>query len=49
MFCIYLFSDEFGVPKYVGKAKCFKTRIKQHINRDRFIYKSYFYNWLNKI
>jgi group I intron endonuclease len=48
MFCIYLFSDEFGVPKYVGKAKCFKTRIKQHLNRDRFIYKSHFYNWLNQ-
>jgi group I intron endonuclease len=48
MFCIYLFSDEFGLPKYVGKTKCFKTRIKQHLNKDRFIHKSYFYNWLNK-
>jgi group I intron endonuclease len=48
MFCIYLFSDEFGVPKYVGKSKCFKTRVKQHVNRDRFRYKSHFYNWLNK-
>jgi group I intron endonuclease len=48
MFCIYVFSDEWGIPKYIGKAKCFKTRIKQHLNRDRFIYKSWFYNWLNK-
>jgi group I intron endonuclease len=48
MYCIYVFSDEFGIPKYVGKTKCFNTRIKQHLNKDRFIYKSYFYNWLNK-
>lgn len=48
MYCIYVFSDENGIPKYVGKTKCFKTRIKQHLNKDRFIYKSYFYNWLNK-
>ena len=48
MYCIYVFSDEFGIPKYVGKTKCFNARIKQHLNKDRFIYKSYFYNWLNK-
>lgn len=48
MYCIYVFSDEFAIPKYVGKTKCFNTRIKQHLNKDRFIYKSYFYNWLNK-
>jgi group I intron endonuclease len=48
MYCIYVFSDENCLPKYVGKTKCFKTRIKQHLNKDRFIYKSYFYNWLNK-
>lgn len=48
MFCIYVFSDEDFIPKYIGKAKCFNTRIKQHLNRDRFRYKSWFYNWLNK-
>lgn len=48
MFCIYVFSDEWGIPKYVGKAKCLDTRVKQHLNRDRFRYKSWFYNWLNK-
>jgi group I intron endonuclease len=47
MFCIYLFSDQNGLPIYVGKAKCFKNRISQHY-RDRFKYKSWFYNWLNK-
>lgn len=46
--CIYVFSDEFGVPKYVGKAKNLNVRLKQHLNRDRFRYTSYFYNWLNK-
>lgn len=48
MYCIYLFSDEYGLPKYVGKSKNFNQRIKQHLNKDRFIYKSWFYNWLNK-
>jgi group I intron endonuclease len=47
MFCIYLFSDENGLPVYVGKAKCLKKRIKQHY-RDRHKYNSWFYNWLNK-
>lgn len=48
-FCIYVFSDEGGVPKYVGKAKNFSTRINQHLNRDRFKYNhTYFYRWLNK-
>lgn len=48
IFCIYVFSDECGMPKYVGKTKCFDTRIKQHLNVDRFRYRSWFYNWLNK-
>lgn len=48
MFCIYVFSDECGIPKYVGKAKCLDARVKQHLNRDRFRYKTWFYNWLNK-
>lgn len=48
IFCIYVFSDEWGVPRYVGKSKNFNVRIKQHLNRDRFRYKSHFYNWLNK-
>lgn len=46
-FCIYVFSDEGGVPKYVGKTKHLHTRIKQHL-KDRHKRKSYFYNWLNK-
>jgi excinuclease UvrABC nuclease subunit len=29
MFCIYVFSDENSIPKYVGKAKCFNTRVKK--------------------
>ena len=48
MYCIYVFSDEFGIPKYVGKTKHFETRIKQHLYKDRFMYNSYFYRWLNK-
>ena len=47
MFCIYVFSDEYGVPKYVGKTKNLNLRIKQHI-KDRLKRKSHFYNWLNK-
>jgi group I intron endonuclease len=47
MFCIYLFSNEDGLPIYVGKTKYFESRIKQHY-RDRFRYKTWFYNWLNK-
>lgn len=27
---IYVYSDENTMPKYVGKAKCLKTRCKQH-------------------
>ncbi len=45
---IYLFSDEEGFPIYVGKSKNFKSRVYQHLQRDRFRYNSYFYNWLNK-
>lgn len=48
MFCIYVFSDEFGVPKYIGKAKNLSVRIKQHLTRDRFRYDTWFYRWLNK-
>jgi len=48
-FCIYVFSDQWGVPKYVGKAKDFAKRMDEHLNRDRFRYSStWFYRWLNK-
>lgn len=47
IFCIYVFSDEWGIPKYVGKTINLKTRIKQHL-KYRLRIKCYFYNWLNK-
>jgi excinuclease UvrABC nuclease subunit len=31
MFCIYIFSDFEGLPIYVGKAKNFDSRVKQHL------------------
>lgn len=48
MVVIYLFLDEDGLPKYVGKSNNFKSRLKQHLNKDRFKYNTYFYRWLNK-
>lgn len=48
MTTIYVFSDHTTYPKYVGKAKNFKKRIKQHENEDRFRYDTWFYRWLNK-
>lgn len=48
MITIYVFSDENCFPKYIGKTKELDRRIKQHLNCDRFKYKSWFYNWLNK-
>ena len=46
---IYVFADKNGFPRYVGKTKIsVKHRHKQHL-RDRFRYKSYFYNWLNGV
>ena len=48
MFCIYVFSDEDWLPIYVGKAKNLDLRVKQHLNRDRFRYDTWFYRWLNK-
>lgn len=48
MFCIYVFSDKDTMPVYVGKTKNLDLRIKQHLNRDRFRYKTWFYSWLNK-
>jgi group I intron endonuclease len=48
MFCIYVFSDEWGVPKYVGKTKRFEGRMKDHLYKDRFKYDTWFYRWLNK-
>ena len=48
MFCIYVFSDKNFLPVYVGKAKNFDRRIKQHLGRDRFRYDTWFYRWLNK-
>lgn len=48
MFCIYVFSDKDCFPIYVGKTKNLDVRIKQHLNRDRFRYNTWFYRWLNK-
>lgn len=48
-FCIYVFSDQHGLPRYVGKAKNFDKRMKDHLYRDRFKYPhTWFYRWLNK-
>lgn len=49
MFCIYVFSDEWGVPQYVGKAQDLDERIHKHLYYDRFRYShTHFYRWLNK-
>lgn len=47
MYCIYVFSDEDGIPVYVGKTKNLTRRIKEHL-KDRKRKNCLFYKWLNK-
>lgn len=46
--CVYHFMDDSGCTVYIGCSKDYETRIKQHLNKDRKKYNTWFYRWLNK-